>query len=256
METYKVQDNKVRIDAYIHKHILKDLSKTKIQTLIENGDITVKDQPTPLKISYKLKMNEEIIINKNKLKEKDESTIKEENISLNIVFEDETLLVVNKASGMIVHPTEGKEDSGTLVNALLHHVGIDHLSYPKTNRPGIVHRIDKFTSGLLVVAKDDESHEFLKKQLEEHTMKRKYIGLVINHLNDEKGTIDLPIGHSATLHLQKMGAYSTAKDAKNAKEAVTHYKLIQNYQMKNKKFSLVEFQLETGRTHQISEKFC
>eukprot|EP01080_Neovahlkampfia_damariscottae_P008581 gene8581-406_t len=254
METHIVQDHKVRIDAYLHKNVLNHLSKTKIQNLIESGEITVKNQKTPLKTSYKLKQNEEILINKEAIKPKKEENflLKKENLNLQIIFEDEDLLIVNKKSGMVVHPTEGKDESGTLVNGLLYHLGnVEKLSLKDTIRPGIVHRIDKYTSGLLVVAKNDESHNFLKEQLEEHTMIRSYIGLVINHLQNEKGTIDAPIGHNNTQNNQKLGSYTTSNDAKNPKKAITHYKLLKNYQFKEKKFSLVEFQLETGRTHQI-----
>ena len=259
MESHFVEDHKIRIDVYLHKNVLNYLSKTKIQNLIESGDILIKNQTKPLKISYKLKQNEEILINKEKTKKQKEEKVekfilKKENLNLNIIFEDEELLVVNKKSGMVVHPTEGKDESGTLVNGLLYQIGIENLSCQDTIRPGIVHRIDKFTSGLLLVAKNDESHQFLKEQLEEHTMKRKYIGLVINHLQNEKGTIDVPIGHSNSQNIQKAGSYTTSSDAKNPKKAITHYKLLQNYQLKDKKFSLVEFHLETGRTHQISKK--
>ena len=229
---YKVEDGNLRIDNYLMGRL--DKSRSKIQKLIQNGYVKVNGNT--IKSSYIVKENDEI-----QIEEAEEEIInaKPENIDINIVYEDNDIIVVNKQNGMVVHPAVGNP-SGTLVNALMYHSN----SLSKVNgefRPGIVHRIDAYTTGLLVVAKNDYSHEFLAKQLEEKTTHRKYIALVWGVIPNDTGTIDAPIGRDSK-DRKKMAVTST-----NSKHAITHFKVIQRY----KETTLIELMLETGRTHQI-----
>ncbi len=222
----------IRIDKYL---IMKTgYSRNKIQKLIDSGNIVVNSKE--VRNSYIIKADDEIKII-GELKE--DIDIKPEPIDLDIIYEDDDLLVVNKPSGMVVHPSLGHY-SGTLVNALLYHC--NQLS--KVNgdvRPGIVHRIDKDTSGLLLVAKNDDSHYKLSLQLQEKTIIRKYTALVHGVISHDSGTIDAPIGRDSRDRKKK-----TVTDV-NAKEAITHFKVLERYN----EASLIECQLETGRTHQI-----
>jgi len=165
-----------------------------------------------------------------------------EDIPLYIIYEDNDLLVVNKPSGMVVHPANGNK-TGTLVHALLHHCGDSLSGINGVIRPGIVHRIDKNTSGLLLVAKNDNAHRRLAAQIKEHTLSRKYLAIVSGRI-DEAGTIDAPIGRS-TRDRKKMGIIASGRNA------ITHYKPIETFQIKGKTCTLIECTLETGRTHQI-----
>ena len=226
-----INDN-IRIDKYLIDEL--GYSRSKIQKLIANGNILVNDKV--VKKSYLIKVDDEI-----KIKEDIEEPlkIKPEKIDLDICYEDDYLLVVNKPSGMVVHPAAGHH-SATLVNALLYHC--NKLS--KVNdeiRPGIVHRIDKDTSGLLLVAKNDDIHLKLAEQLKERKIKRHYLALVHGIITHDKGTIDAPIGRKP-LNRKKM----TITDI-NARDAITHFKVIERL----KDATLIECQLETGRTHQI-----
>ena len=229
---YKVTENNIRIDNYLIN--ILDKSRSKIQKLIENGNIKVNGNT--IKSSYIVKENDEIIVEEI---EEEVLTSEPENIPLDIVYEDDDIIVVNKQNGMVVHPAVGNK-KGTLVNALMYHSN----SLSKINgefRPGIVHRIDAFTTGLLVVAKNDYSHEFLAKQLEEKTTHRKYIALVWGVIKNDTGTIDAPIGRDAN-DRKKMSVTSV-----NSKHAVTNFKVLERY----KETTLIELVLETGRTHQI-----
>ena len=229
---YKVTENNIRIDNYLIN--ILDKSRSKIQKLIENGNIKVNGNT--IKSSYIVKENDEIIVEEI---EEEVLTSEPENIPLDIVYEDDDIIVVNKQNGMVVHPAVGNK-KGTLVNALMYHSN----SLSKINgefRPGIVHRIDAFTTGLLVVAKNDFSHEFLAKQLEEKTTHRKYIALVWGVIKNDTGTIDAPIGRDAN-DRKKMSVTSV-----NSKHAVTNFKVLERY----KETTLIELVLETGRTHQI-----
>ena len=162
-----------------------------------------------------------------------------EKIDIDIVYEDEEIIVVNKPSGMVVHPAPGNE-SGTLVNALMYHCGNSLSAINGVIRPGIVHRIDKDTSGLLVVAKTDEAHLFLSSLLKNHEIKREYHAITVGHFKERKGTISYPIGRNYQ-DRKKMAVIS------NGKDAITHYEVIKEFKF----FSYVKFELETGRTHQI-----
>ena len=221
----------VRIDKYLTDNT--EYTRNKIQNLIDSGNILVNGKT--IKNSYKVSNNDEIII-----KEKEEDvSIKAEDIPVDIIYEDDDVIVVNKKSGMVVHPAVGNY-SGTLVNALMY----KSKSLSTINgefRPGIVHRIDKDTSGLLIVAKNDKAHAFLADSLKDKKIKRKYIALVDGVINHDTGTIDAPIGRDDK-DRKKMCVTSI-----NSKEAITHFKVIERY----KKATLLECILDTGRTHQI-----
>ncbi|MBR2152965.1 MAG: RluA family pseudouridine synthase [Clostridia bacterium] len=203
--------------------------------LIREGKVLVNGEPADK--SLKVGKGEEISVEIAPPKE-DENT--PQNIPLQIVFEDEHLLVVNKPKGMVVHPAAGNPD-GTLVNALLYHCGDSLSGIGGVARPGIVHRIDKNTSGLLIVAKTDTAHIHLAEQIKEHSFTREYEGIIIGCFKEYTGTINAPIGRHPT-HRKKM-----AVTLKNSKEAITHYEVLQRYDG----YSHVRFKLETGRTHQI-----
>ncbi|MDD4066603.1 MAG: RluA family pseudouridine synthase [Clostridia bacterium] len=221
-----------RIDKYILELGL-DLSRTYIQVLIEDGNILVNNKK--VKSSYKLNDNDILLINIPEIKKLD---IEPENIPLDIIYEDDDILFVNKPKGMVVHPAHGNYE-GTLVNALLAHCknlsGINGIA-----RPGIVHRIDKDTSGILVIAKNDKAHKSLSEQFKVHSINRIYIALVKENIKEDEGTINIPIKRSKS-DRKKMGVNALGKNA------ITHFKVIDRY----KNYTLVECKLETGRTHQI-----
>ena len=225
-------ENNKRIDLYLIDKI--DMSRSKIQDKLKKGEILVNEKQ--VKSSYILKENDVISFN---IEEKIDTDIEPENIPLDIVYEDNDVIVVNKKNGMVVHPAPGN-NHGTLVNALLYH----SKNLSKVNgefRPGIVHRIDAYTTGLLMVAKNDRAHEILAKQLEEKTTTRKYVALVWGVIEHDTGTIDAPIGRDEK-DRKKMAVTSL-----NSKKAITHFRVLERY----KNASLIELQLETGRTHQI-----
>ena len=223
-----------RIDSFLAECI-DDITRNAVQRLIEDSNVSINGK-VPSK-NYKLKTGDTItvVIPDPKLPE-----ARPENIPIEIIYEDDDLLVVNKPKGMVVHPAPGNYE-GTLVNALLYYCG-DRLSgINGVLRPGIIHRIDKDTSGLLIVAKNDNSHRLLAEQIKEHSFTRKYRAVVYGNLKDDEGTVNAPIGrHPADR--KKMTV-----TLKNSREAVTHYKVLKRYQG----FTYVELTLETGRTHQI-----
>lgn len=230
---YKVtEDANERIDNYLIKILNK--SRSKIQNLIKTENVKVNNKI--IKNSYIVKQNDNIEINEI---EEQLLSAKAEKIDLDIVYEDDDIIVVNKQNGLIVHPAVGNP-TGTLVNGLMYH----SKNLSKVNgefRPGIVHRIDAFTTGLLVVAKNDYAHEFLARQLENKTTHRIYVALVWGVINEDTGTIDAPIGRD------KKDRKKMAVTSENSKNAVTHFKVIERY----KDATLIELKLETGRTHQI-----
>lgn len=225
----KVEENNIRIDKYLKDKL--DLSRSKIQKLIEEEKILVNGES--VSNNYKVTLDDLITIN-----DKLDYTIKliGEDLPLDIVYEDEYLLVINKASGMVTHPAPGNY-TGTLVNAL---IGKYQLSNDEI-RPGIVHRLDKDTSGLMVVAKTDKVHELLAEMIKDRKVKRTYLALVEGTFNHETGTIDAPIGRDDK-NREKMMVTDI-----NAKEAITHFKVLKRYN----NATLIECNLETGRTHQI-----
>lgn len=226
------EDGGVRIDKYLSEE-LPSLSRTKIKSLIDTNMVTVNGEI--IKPSYKVLDGDKIEIS-NILEVDNE--IKAENIPLDIIYEDDHLLVVNKEQGMVVHPAPGNY-SGTLVNALLYREEkLSNINGP--DRPGIVHRLDKDTSGLLLIAKHNDSHEFLAAQLKDRTAGRVYYALVHGVISEDSGLIDVPIGRDPKNRL-KMAPN------KQGKQALTHFRVIERF----KEFSLIECKLETGRTHQI-----
>lgn len=229
---FEVENDGIRIDKYLMDKL--DVSRSKIQKLIDNDNILVNDKK--VKSSYILKSDDIINVN---MDMDDEVHIAPEDIPLDIVYEDEYLLVVNKPSGMVVHPAPGNY-SNTLVNALMYHC--NKLSGVNGSiRPGIVHRIDADTSGLLLVAKNDLVHNDLAKQIKEKTVKREYIALVHGIINEDSATIDAPIGRDVN-NRKKM-----AVTADNSKDAVTHIFVLERLN----NATLIKCVLETGRTHQI-----
>lgn len=222
-----------RIDKYLSSKLDDSFSRAKIQKLIDEGLILVNDKV--IKSSYKVSNGDVILITD---KEEDMS-VKPEKMDIDIVYEDDDVMVINKKSGVVVHPAPGNY-SGTLVNGLMY-LSKDLSHVNGEFRPGIVHRIDKDTSGLLIVAKNDKAHRILAEELKEKKIKRKYIALVSGVINHDIGEIDAPIGRDPS-DRKKMCVTST-----NSKDAITHFRVLERY----KNASLIECELETGRTHQI-----
>lgn len=229
----EAEDINKRIDVFLNDEL--DISRSSIQRLIEQGNITVNNKNTSK--NYKLRANDIIQVD---IPEPVEIEILAEDIPLDILYEDKDVIVINKPQNMVVHPAAGHY-TGTLVNALMYHCGKDLSGINGVMRPGIVHRIDKDTSGVLVVAKNDVTHLSLTKQLATHSMKRIYNAIVFNCFSEEEGVINQPIGRNPK-DRKKM-----AVTQKGSRHAVTHYKQLK----KLGKFSLMELRLETGRTHQI-----
>lgn len=218
---------------------LEEVSRSFVQKLLEQGQVKVNGQECTTK-KYKVSEGDSIEI---LIPEPKELKIEPENLSLDIVYEDDDLLVINKQRGMVVHPAPGNED-GTLVNGIMYHCGDRLSSINGVIRPGIVHRIDKDTSGLLVVAKNDIAHESLSAQLAAHTIVRRYEALVFNNFVEDKGTVDLPIGRDSNNRLRQAVVLDGKQTSRNA---VTHWSVIERFGS----YTLIEAQLETGRTHQI-----
>lgn len=225
---------KQRIDKFVTENIEIDVSRTQVQLWIQNGDITVNGES--VKGNYKLALGDVIALI---MPEPEFVEIVAENIPLDVYYEDQDVIVVNKQRGMVVHPAPG-HSSGTLVNALMYHCK-DLSGINGELRPGIVHRIDKDTSGLIMAAKNDKSHASLAAQLKEHSVTRKYMALVHGNLSHDQGTVDAPIGRDA----QDRKMYTVTE--RNSKHAVTHFQVMERFG----DYTLVELKLETGRTHQI-----
>lgn len=223
-----------RIDKFLSV-LVPDCSRNSIQKLIEQGSVTIGGVAVNKK--YKVNTDDEILLITGELKPLDAEP---ENIPLDIVYEDDDLLVVNKPRGMVVHPAPGNY-SGTLVNALLYHCKDSLSGINGVLRPGIVHRIDKDTSGLLIVAKNDKAHIGLAEQIKEHSFTREYNAIICGHLKESEGTVNAPIGRNPK-DRKKM-----CVTMQNSKNAVTHYKVITEFD----KYSHISLKLETGRTHQI-----
>lgn len=221
-----------RLDKYLAGE-MTDLSRSRIKELVQAGEVLVNGKKS--KVSYKVQKGDLIQVTVLPL---EPLKLEAENIPLDIVYEDEDVIVVNKPQGMVVHPAAG-HPSHTLVNALLYHTR-DLADSPEGFRPGIVHRIDKDTSGLLMVAKNATARESLEKQLAAKSNKRQYLAIVHGNFAEEEGTIDAPIGRNPKDRKQMAVV-------EKGKSAVTHFKVLEQYQG----YSLVECQLETGRTHQI-----
>jgi 23S rRNA pseudouridine1911/1915/1917 synthase len=231
---FKVDKNEegIRLDVFISSK-LEDKSRSYIQDVIEDGKVKVNDKQK--KSNYKLKDADIVIL---EMPENKELKIEKENIEVDVLYEDSDVIVVNKPQGMVVHPAPGNF-TGTLVNALLYHCK-DLSGINGVNRPGIVHRIDKDTSGILVVAKNDKAHQKLAEQLKEHTMTREYIALVEGIINIDAGTVDAPLARHPVDRIK-------ISVIKNGRNAVTHFQVLERF----KTNTLVKCILETGRTHQI-----
>ncbi len=227
-------NSSVRIDKFLSENI-PDKSRSQLAALIDNGNVTVNSKVVSK--SYKLTINDIVFVT---VPEAVELEAVPENIPLDIVYEDDDIIVVNKPKGMVVHPAAGNY-TGTLVNALLYHCKGNLSGINGILRPGIVHRIDKNTSGLLVVAKSDRAHNSLSEQIKEHSMTREYRAVVYGHLKTEQGSVDAPIGRS-TLDRKRMCVTD-----KNSKNAITHYYSLEEF----RDYTYIRCVLETGRTHQI-----
>lgn len=237
MKTYTFvvaeDDEDVRVDRFLTDNI-PDLTRSYIQKQIESKSLVINGEIK--KSSYKLKANDTITLN---VPDSVIPDIEPQNIPIEIVYEDEDVAIVNKPQGMVVHPSAGHFND-TLVNALLFHLNGRLSGINGVLRPGIVHRIDKDTSGLLIICKNDYAHNEIAQQLKEHSCNRIYHAIVHGHLKDKEGTIDAPIGRSET-DRKKMCI------RQDGKRAVTHYKVLEEFPG----FSYIEVKLETGRTHQI-----
>lgn len=232
--TIEVGSVKQRIDKFVTENMENDVSRTQVQLWILNGDITVNGQS--VKGNYKLVLDDVVAFT---MPQPELVEIIAEQLPLDVYYEDQDVIVVNKQRGMVVHPAPG-HSSGTLVNALMYHC-TDLSGINGELRPGIVHRIDKDTSGLIMAAKNDKAHASLAAQLKEHSVTRKYIALVHGNLSHDQGTVDAPIGRDA----QDRKMYTVTE--RNSKHAVTHFQVIERFG----DYTLLELKLETGRTHQI-----
>ena len=233
MDKIVVDIDNMRLDAYISK-INSNISRTMVKKLIQEGNVFVNGMEK--KISYKVQVGDIIEIN---IPKPQETTIKPENIPIEIVYEDTDIIVVNKPKGMVVHPANGNPD-GTLVNAVMAICKNSLSGIGGEIRPGIVHRLDKDTSGLLIVAKNDKAHINMSNQIKNREVKKIYIALVRGLVSEDEATINMPIGRS-TKDRKKMAI------RKDGKEAVTHFKVLKRYS----KYTLLEIKIDTGRTHQI-----
>ena len=230
------ENEKQRLDAYISQNT--DISRSMVQKLLDEEKITVNDKIQ--KASYKVQAFDKIQIN---IETPKEVKIEPQDIPLDIVYEDNDILVVNKQKGLVVHPANGNPD-GTLVNAIMAHCKDSLSGIGGELRPGIVHRLDKDTSGLLIIAKNDKAHIQVSQQIKDREVKKTYIALVRGTIVEDEATINMPIGRS-TKDRKKMAV------TKNGKEAVTHFKVLNRYTTNKGSYTLLEIKIDTGRTHQI-----
>lgn len=224
-----------RIDKYL-SICMTGSSRSYIQKLIKDGNVTIEDKP--VKANYKVASGNKIHV---RVPEPEQLDIVPENIPLDILYEDSDIIVINKGKGMVVHPAAGHY-SGTIVNGLLYHCKDELSGINGVMRPGIVHRIDMNTTGVIVICKNDKAHNCIAAQLKEHSITREYHAIVYNHFSETEGKVDAPIGRHP-VERKKM-----AINYKNGKNAVTHYEVIQDLKQN---FSYIKCHLETGRTHQI-----
>lgn len=228
------EEDDERLDKWMSSAIA-DLSRSYIQKCIKDNQVLINGKPQ--KASYRLKVDDEIVFHIPKAME---PAIEAENIPLSILYEDQDLLIVDKPKGMVVHPAPGHY-SGTLVNAVMYHCRDNLSGINGVLRPGIVHRIDRDTTGSLIICKNDHAHNSIAEQLKEHTITRKYRAIVHGVIDAEEGTVNAPIGRDPK-DRKKM-----AINEQNGKPAITHYKVLRRFQ----EYTYIECQLETGRTHQI-----
>lgn len=223
-----------RIDKCISNYV-ETLSRSYIQKIIKEGKAYINDEP--VKSNYKVRVDDKVQFT---IPDCEEPDILPQDIPLDIIYEDKDVLIVNKPKNMVVHPAPGHYE-GTLVNAIMYHCHNDLSGINGVLRPGIVHRIDKDTTGSLIICKNDEAHRKIAEQLKEHSITRKYRAIVYGRISNDEGVVDAPIGRHPT-DRKKM-----AINERNGKPAITHYKVLERFE----KYTYIECQLETGRTHQI-----
>ena len=223
-----------RIDKCISNYV-ETLSRSYIQKIIKEGKAYIND--APVKSNYKVRVDDKVQFT---IPDCEEPDIPPQDIPLDIIYEDKDVLIVNKPKNMVVHPAPGHYE-GTLVNAIMYHCHNDLSGINGVLRPGIVHRIDKDTTGSLIICKNDEAHRKIAEQLKEHSITRKYRAIVYGRISNDEGVVDAPIGRHPT-DRKKM-----AINERNGKPAITHYKVLERFE----KYTYIECQLETGRTHQI-----
>lgn len=228
------EDAGVRIDRYLSDQC-QEVSRSYLQKLLKDEAVLVSGKP--VKSNYKVNAGDNIELS---MPEAVEPEIEAEELDLDVLYEDKDIIIINKPKGMVVHPAAGHY-SGTLVNGLMAHCRQDLSGINGILRPGIVHRIDMDTTGVLIACKNDIAHNSIAEQLKEHSITRKYYAIVHGNLKDDEGTINAPIGRHP-VDRKKMSI-----NERNGREAVTHYKVLERFQQ----FTYVECQLETGRTHQI-----
>lgn len=233
---FTVENSDLRLDKWLSEKIA-DMTRSAVQNLIQDGKVSSNGKV--LNKSAKLAVGDEVTI---EIPDVCPLDVAPENIPLDIIYEDDDLLVVNKPKGMVVHPAPGNPD-GTLVNALLYHCGNSLSGINGVARPGIVHRIDKDTSGLLIVAKNDFAHVHLAEQIKVHSFTREYSAIVYGNVKEERGTVNKPLGRHP-IERKKMAVLTNSPAARNA---VTHFSVIKRF----RGFTLLKLRLETGRTHQI-----
>ena len=225
---YQAEENDIRLDVFLASVL--DVSRSQVTKMIKNNEVLVNGKV--VKAGYLLSVFDTVLVN-----HKEEDYLIPSKMDLDIIYEDEDVLVVNKANGVVVHPGAGNH-SGTLVNGLLYHTKLSDVN--GNERPGIVHRIDAYTTGLLMVAKNNKAHEILAEELASKKTYRKYVALVWGVISNDSGEIDAPIGRSKN-DRKKMAVRA------DGKEAITHFKVLKRFE----KATLIELRLETGRTHQI-----
>ncbi len=238
MERYTVDATRAGVRADVFAAEVTELTRSAVARLMEQGQILLNG--AECRKNRVLAVGDELSVTR---PEPEPTQTQAQEIPLDVVYEDEDIVVINKPAGMVVHPAAGNPD-GTLVNALLHHCGASLSGIGGVIRPGIVHRIDKDTSGLLVVAKNDAAHLSLSEQLKTHAVSRVYFAIVLGNLKQDAGTVDAPIGRHPT-DRKKMAVLRG--EGVHARDAVTHYTVLERYGQ----FTLVQCELETGRTHQI-----
>lgn len=227
-----------RLDKFLLSYLPSSISRSYLQKIVKDGYVKINN--LPVRPSYRVREGDCIIV---ETPERKSLQVKAEDISLDIIFEDKDIIVINKEAGMITHPTFNILNN-TLINALLFHCGeLSHIGAPM--RPGIVHRLDKDTSGVIVVAKNDQSYLSLSSQIQERTMKRKYKAIVYGNVKEDFGEIDIPIGR----HIRD--GLKMAVLGRNYKEAKTNFEVLERFFLSKYQFSLLELELKSGRTHQI-----
>lgn len=235
--TAEIGTEKIRLDRYLAKQEI-ELSRTMIQKLLEDEKVMVNGKKE--KASYKVQQGDSIQI---EIEEPKEVKIEAQEIPFEVIYEDDAILVVNKPKGLVVHPATGNWE-GTLVNAIMAHCKDNLSGIGGELRPGIVHRLDKDTSGLLIIAKKDKAHIAMSEQIKNREVKKTYIALVRGTIAENEATIRMPIGRS-NKDRKKMAV------TKNGKEAITHFKVLNRYTTSKASYTLVELKIDTGRTHQI-----